>query len=121
MVSVQDNVVNVTYKSSKQTIDVSEIEYIEACEWLSIIYTSDKNIICAKRLKDLQEAFIKYGFIRCHKGYIVNMFKISKINSKNIFLSSGAVIPIGRAYKETVKQQFNNLTNEKILNYYKYF
>lgn len=106
MVSVQNTIVNVAYKQFEQTIDISEIEYIEACKWLSIIYTSDKNIVCAKRLKDLQMAFTKYNFIRCHKGYIVNMSKIEKINSKNIFLSSGVIIPIGRTYKETVKQQF---------------
>ncbi len=106
MVSIQNTIVNVKYKQFKHTIDILEIEYIEACKWLSIIYTSDKNIMCAKRLKDLYTAFAKYSFIRCHKGYIVNMSKIAKINSKNIFLSSGVIIPIGRTYKETVKQQF---------------
>lgn len=114
MASVQNTVVNVEYKQVKQTIDISEIEYIEACEWRSVIYTSDKNIMCAKRLKDLQTAFAKYGFIRCHKGYIVNMSKIAKINSKNIFLSNGIIIPVGRTYKETVKQQFNDFTNKNI-------
>ena len=108
MLSVQNEVVSVEYKQVRQTIDISEIEYIEACEWLSIIYTSDRNIICAERLKDLQTAFTKYRFIRCHKGYIVNMSKVTEINSRNIFLSSGAVIPIGRAYRDGVKKQFNN-------------
>ena len=108
MLSVQNKSVNVEYKQVRQTIDVSEIEYIEAREWLSIIYTSDRNIVCAKRLKDLQTTFTKYRFIRCHKGYIVNMSKIVEINSRNIFLSSGTIIPIGRAYKEIVKRQLNN-------------
>lgn len=108
MLSVQNAIVNVEYKQVRQTIDVSEIEYIEAREWLSIIYTSNRNIICAKRLKDLQTAFTKYRFIRCHKGYIVNMSKIATNNSRNIFLSNGTIIPIGRAYRETVKQQLNN-------------
>lgn len=108
MLSVQNEVVNVEYKQVRQTIDISEIEYIEAREWLSIVYTSDRNIICAERLKDLQTAFTKYGFIRCHKGYIVNMSKILTTNSRNIFLLSGTIIPIGRAYKEMVKRQLNN-------------
>lgn len=107
MLSVQNEIVNVEYKRVRQTIDISDIEYIEAREWLSIIYTSNRNIICAKRLKDLQTAFTKYRFIRCHKGYIVNMSKVATINSRNIFLSNGMIIPIGRAYKEVVKQQFN--------------
>lgn len=108
MLSVQNEVVNVEYKQVSQTIDISEIEYIEAREWLSIIYTSDRNIICAERLKDLQKAFTKYGFIRCHKGYIVNMYKIATTDSRNIFLSNGIIIPIGRVYREIVKQEFNN-------------
>lgn len=36
------------------------------------------------------------------------MAKIAEINSRNIYLSSGTVIPVGRAYKEAVKQQLNN-------------
>ena len=46
------------------------------------------------------------NFVRCHKGFIVNLDKVSSISlSKNyITLSDSSNIQISRTYKETLKQ-----------------
>lgn len=103
---LQNKIINFVYKQCEQFVAVCDIEYIEANEWLCRICTSDSEIICAKRLNYLNSLFAEYGFIRCHKGYIVNMAKIDKINSTKIFLTSGKDIPLGRTYKNIVRREF---------------
>lgn len=104
---LQDNIIDLTYK---QQVNIYDIEYIEADEWRCKIYTVCDEIICAKRLRDLSSLLSRYGFIRCHKGYIVNTAMIDKIVSARIFLKSGKDIPLGRAYKKSVQCEFKTFT-----------
>lgn len=110
--ATQRTTINFKYKQNNQYISISDIEYIEADEWLSKIYTFDDSIVCARRLKNLQSTLENYSFLRCHKGYIVNMAKIVNINARMITLDNGTVIPVGRTYKETVKCEFNKFLND---------
>ena len=103
---LQDNIIDLTYKQQKQQANIYDIEYIEADEWRCKIYTVCDEIVCAKRLRDLSSLLAGYGFIRCHKGYIVNTAMVDKIVSARIFLKSGKDIPLGRAYKKSVRREF---------------
>ena len=103
---LQDNIIDLTYKQQKQQVNIYDIEYIEADEWRCKIYTVCNEFICAKRLRDLNALLEGYGFIRCHKGYIVNTAMVDKIVSARIFLKSGKDIPLGRAYKKSVRREF---------------
>lgn len=107
---LQDNIIDLTYKQQKQQVNIYDIEYIEADEWRCKIYTVCNEIVCAKRLRDLSSLLAGYGFIRCHKGYIVNMAMVDKIVSARIFLKSGKDIPLGRAYKKSVQRIFKTFT-----------
>lgn len=49
----QNKTINFVYKQCNQFVDICDIEYIEANEWLCKIYTADGEIICAKRLNYL--------------------------------------------------------------------
>ena len=103
---LQDNIIDLTYKHQKQQVNIYDIEYIEADEWRCKIYTVCDEIVCAKRLRDFSSLLAGYGFIRCHKGYIVNTAMVGKIISARIFLKSGRDIPLGRAYKKSVQCEF---------------
>lgn len=105
----QNKIVSFVYRQYEQLVNISDIEYIEADEWLCRICTYDREIICAKRLKHLQSTFEKYGFMRCHKGYIVNMAKAVKLTSTKIILKSGKTIPLGRTYKNMVRREFERI------------
>lgn len=107
---LQDNIIDLTYKQQKQQVNIYDIEYIEADEWRCKIYTVCNKIVCAKRLRDLSSLLAGYGFIRCHKGYIVNTAMIDKIVSSRIFLKNGKDIPLGRAYKKSVQRIFKTFT-----------
>lgn len=48
-----------------------------------------------------------YGFIQCHKSFIVNISKISVIMKESLYLKDNIEIPIGRNYKKELLTVFN--------------
>ena len=93
----------VSYKGKMSVIDLCAVEFIEAEEWLCKIYTAHETVLCAVRLGHLCQQLKAYGFIRCHKGYIVNIRNVRSATSSAIVTSSGRIVPIGRSYKERFK------------------
>ena len=45
------------------------------------------------------------GFIRAHKGFLVNQEFVTVMTQDELRLASGEVIPIGKLYAGTVKEQ----------------
>lgn len=59
---------------------------------------------CRDTLANISTELKGKGFIRCHKGYLVNGKYIMRVRSNELELSDGTVIPIGRSYEKEVKQ-----------------
>ena len=43
------------------------------------------------------------GFIQVHRSYVINHDRIKKIDTDNITLSDETIIPIGKKYKQALK------------------
>ena len=52
------------------------------------------------------------GFIRTHKGYLVNYRYISYIANLSVTLTTGEVVPVSRDKNTEVKEHFIELTKE---------
>lgn len=59
---------------------------------------------CRDTLTNMSRKLKGKGFIRCHKGYLVNAKYISRVRSNELELSDGTVIPLGRSYEKEVKR-----------------
>ncbi len=101
-VSFHNGQLQIIYKSVERKINLKDIEYIEAEEWLCKICTANVNYICAVRFGKLCCQLSEYGFLRCHKGYAINIQQVKEALSTRIMLTSGRIIPVGRAYKNSV-------------------
>jgi DNA-binding LytR/AlgR family response regulator len=55
-----------------------------------------------------EEKLSKYDFIRIHKGYLVNMAHIQRINKTNVVLKNGQVLPLSEHRFKTVFDSFTS-------------
>lgn len=90
-------------EKSLQKISLKKIIYIESLKNYIKVKTEEKEIIVYKSLSSLEESLPKNRFIRVHRSFIVNTdyidsFSPSKLNVKDF------IIPIGRKYKNDVKE-----------------
>lgn len=84
---------------SKVSIPLAEIIYIEAMEGYVKIFR-ENNICTLSRviLKNIGAQLPANVFKRVHRSFIVNVTKVSRFNKRELELTNGKRIPIGRLY-----------------------
>ena len=95
---------------SKQDIIYIEAEgnYLNLCSKREVIKVRDTMINMEKELKE-------NGFVRCHKGYMVNVHYIEKMKGTEIELHGemrNHIVPIGRSYEKDVKRKIFDLISK---------
>jgi DNA-binding LytR/AlgR family response regulator len=59
----------------------------------------------------VEKQLLDKGFIRCHKGYIVNYRYISAIMKDSVELSNGEQLPLSRRKVNDVRQKYLSLSD----------
>lgn len=90
------------------------IRYIEGNGNYQMLYVyGEKEPIEVKMtINKLEELTEPMGFIRIHKGFLVNYLYISKIESNKVILKGGGELPIGRSKVKEVKSRFLSLIDQ---------
>lgn len=83
---------------------VEDIYYIEASGNYIDIHTKNGMERYRATLANMENELKGKGFLRCHKGYLVNIRHISRMKNNEIELSDGSRLPVGRNYEKEVKQ-----------------
>lgn len=88
------------------TIPASEIFHIEAMENYSKIFKEDKSFILTRmNLKSIHGLLPQKHFLRIHRSYIVAVGKVVSFTKKELKLSNGQILPVGRLYAKTVYEK----------------
>ena len=83
-------------------IIIADILYVEGLkDYIKIFFNNREMLIFKETLSALHNKLIPYGFIRCHKSYLIPVSKIKAFNAEGIELGD-KLIPIGRSYREEV-------------------
>lgn len=95
-------------------VNLLDVDYIE-CEGHYLNVHSAKNDIQIRaKISDYEEKLKEYGFIRIHRGYLANVRSIYSINSKQISLDNGEILPVSRKNSDVVRHQYNDLVKKYI-------
>lgn len=89
----------------KVRVNLEDIRYIEGLREYVSIYTRDKRIITLEAMKNLEASLPNDQFIRIHKSYIIAIDKVTALVGNMVELGDKQ-IPIGKMYREKVKQVF---------------
>ena len=87
---------------------IRDIIYIEAEKNYLMIRTCDEMIRIRETMTNVLNELQGKGFIRCHKGYLVNADRIEKLISSEVLLRTGdesMALPVGRSYEKEVRKK----------------
>jgi len=97
-------------------IKITKIKDILYCEangpYTTFFIENSKEITVSKNLKEYEELFVAFNFVRCHHSYLVNLGKIKSIDKTDgltIHLDNGAQIPISIRKKEEILNAIEKL------------
>ena len=86
------------------------IHYVQAHSNYSTFYLSDGNrIVVSKTLGSFVNFLSKFGFIRCHRSFLVNTKSIRRIvrsKSMVLILSQDSKIPVSRRHRKPLLDLF---------------
>lgn len=95
-------------------IYTKSIQYIETEEHNTRIHTETDSILSYKRMKDHEQALFEPYFIRCHAGFIVNLLFFEKLESNDLILASGKLIPVSRGRRSEVLKRIKSMFDEGV-------
>ena len=85
-------------KEGTKKINVKSLKYVESQGHNLIFHTKNENISTTATIKGIEEELVNYHFIRCNKGYIVNLSFVDGVRD-NCAVIENELLPISRARK----------------------
>lgn len=114
LVQSEDPYITVHNDNGNYKILLKSISYIETYNRNLMIHTDQGNIVCYWKLKEMENKIGKYGFVRNHSSFIVNLFYVSNIEKMDIKLITGERIPIGKSKKKEFMSQLASYWGGKL-------
>ena len=105
----------ITISSKTETIsaDIDQIMYIEGNKNYQTFYLKDGNVFDARVLMgDLETKLKEHGFIRVHKGYLVNYLFIRSIGTNEVSLTNNKVLPLSSKRKDEIMAEYLKITRQ---------
>lgn len=92
---------------SRVNLKIDDILYFEGNGIYQNAYMKAGDIMeVASQMAQLEETLAEYGFMRIHKGYLVNYQHIVRIDSAEVAVSNGTMLPISRRKSKDIKNQY---------------
>lgn len=105
----------ISCKPQNKIINLDIITYMESLNKKVVLHKISgelEEVNCT--FKDIYEKVKEYGFMRCHKSYIVNIKYVQNFNNLECRLMKNIIIPIGRKYSKEfrnalLENEFENI------------
>lgn len=88
---------------SLNRVKIKDILYFESESNYLNLHTKDFVYKFRSTLSAIENELSSKGFIRTHKGFLVNQEHIFSVKADNIVLDNEAVLPIGRTNRDAIK------------------
>ncbi len=93
-----------------EKVPYEEIYYVEANGNMVSIFTRNREYSIRKSMKEIEEILPSHLFLRVQKSYIVNLTQIENFTTKEITMSQGSVVQVGRQYYNSFLAKLNTIT-----------
>lgn len=94
------------FQNASQTINLaqSEILYFEGQANYLAIHTTGDEYRMRSTMTAVEKELENCGFLRIHKGFLINLEHVKILKSENLELDNGELLPIGKSYSDEAKK-----------------
>lgn len=94
--------------SENKRIYPAEIYYVESWgNYIRLFLRQEtKPLVLHKTMIAMEHLLLPYGFIRCHKKYMVNSLFVGSLMDRSCMMTDGRRIQVGISYYQKVKEYF---------------
>jgi DNA-binding LytR/AlgR family response regulator len=105
---------NVKTRTGLCTVRIEEIVYLEGARHYQMLWRKDKDepLEVTGGMDYFENELEKDGFLRVHKGYLVNFRHVQRIEKKEVLLATGVSLPMSRQKEKEIKEQYMKMCQE---------
>lgn len=105
----------VTLKGRGKTavLPLANIRYVESQNHGCIFHMVQEDQSFALGLAQVEQLLPKDQFCRCHNSFLVNLVHIKEIAGREVVLTGGGRLPMGRRYAEQFQSEFIRYINDR--------
>ena len=105
--------ITISTKTETRSADINQIMYIEGNKNYQTFYLKDGSVFDARVLMgDLEDKLKEHGFIRVHKGYLVNYLYIRQIAVNEVCLTNNKKLPLSSKRKDEIMEEYLAITRK---------
>ena len=112
--SQQDRKMVIRSRESILSLPIDDIIYVECFAKVQNIVTGSDAYSMKSTLGELEDKLLAFGFLRPHKGYLVNYRHIGRIDQNSLLLRDGTKIPVSKHRITEVKKAYLRLTTQAL-------
>lgn len=94
------------FEGKRVCLLLSEIYYFEAGGNYLKVFSKTGQYRFRSTIASVENTLVGCGFIRIHKGFLINQAAVRLFNAKEVELTDGTLLPIGKSYAGTAREQF---------------
>ena len=96
----------VILQSEGETVSLllSEILYLEVQNHDVLFVTKKDTWKIRGKLGDYEKAYEAYGFVRIHRGFLVNLAHVTRLKEREIYLVDGSSLPVSRTREKATRE-----------------
>lgn len=98
-------------------LNIDDIIYIEGNRNYQNLYLSNSKepLEIRERISYMEDRLKEYGFLRIHKGFLINCKFVKTITSSSMIMKNGVTLPISRANYDEVVENYMDITRESFI------
>ncbi len=96
-------------RQTQISVNPLKVLYIESNLKNQVIHLTDGTLEVNYRLKDLEPLFVPCGFIKPHNSFLVNYRFISSIQTRDVLLDNGELLPVSKHRLSEFKKAYLKL------------
>ena len=110
----KDTRLDIVDKTKTMSFKINEIVYIEGDRnYQNVVLKDGSSHNVRIPLGNLEERLKGHGFLRIHKGYLVNYLFIRSIVGDEVILTNGTKLPMSKKRKEETMKQYLSISRKK--------
>lgn len=112
---IREHMVVLQVRDTTVSVCIRDILYIEGAKKQQEIYVVgyDEPLVVKSSMQELEEEFNEFGFIRIHKGYLINYKHFRAFNELEVVLDNGYSLPMSRRRVNEVKSRYMELMKKE--------
>lgn len=109
----QPRTVTLKVRGKTAVLPLADIRYTESQNHGCTFHMAGEDQAFALGLAQVERLLPRNQFCRCHNSYLVNLAHIKELAGREIILTDGARLPVGRRYAEQFQSEFVRYINNR--------